>query len=113
MFPTLLFDRGAVYAFSLQGVHKRGQVVAHLVEDRAKKLPSAVELTPLAVRGVYPDFGGRQRENEPAAASVHGGKSESVAEEGAVGFRVITVEEDMGADNSRGHGGKSIKEGYL
>jgi hypothetical protein len=109
--PVFFFDRGAVYAFSLQRLHKRRPVVAHQVEDRAKKLPSAVKLTPLAVRGVYPDFGGRQRENEPAAAGVHCRKSENIAEDSAVGFGVVAVEEHVSADNSRGLSGKFIKEG--
>src|ERR1700680_3368235 len=42
-------------------------------------------------------FGGRQGEDQPAVAGVDGGEIEDVAEEGAVGFRVRGVEDDVGA----------------
>src|SRR6185312_7989769 len=49
-------------------------------------------------------FRGRQGKYEPATARVHGGKIEKIAEEGAVGFGVVAIEEDMGADDSGQHG---------
>ena len=70
-------------------------------------------LTLFAVGGVNSGFGGRQGKDEPAATGVYRGKIENVAEEGAVGLRVVAVEQDMGADNSCGHAGKSIKDRYL
>jgi hypothetical protein len=49
-------------------------------------------------------FGRRQGEDEPAAARIHGTQAEKVAKEGAVGFRVVAVEEDVRAGDSGKHG---------
>src|SRR6266852_9279766 len=54
-------------------------------------------------------FGGRQGKYEPPADGVHAVKAEGVAEEGAIGLRVVAVEKDVSADNSRGHERKFIK----
>ena len=75
-----------------------------------RETPAAVELTLFAVGGVNSGFCGRQGKDEPAPTGVHRGKIENVAKEGAVGLRVVAVEEDMGARNSRVHAGKSIKD---
>src|SRR6266849_5352663 len=107
--PVFLFHLRTAHAFGLQRFHERGQVIAHEVEDRAQKLASAVELTPLALRRMNAHFGGRQGKYEPAAARIHGAKAENVTKEGAIGLGVVAVEEDVSADNSRGHERKFIK----
>jgi hypothetical protein len=68
-----------------------------------------VELTFFAIGRVNPGFGRRQGKDEPAPTGVYRGKIKNVAEEGAVGFRVVAVEQDMGAGNSCVPAGKSIK----
>ena len=42
-------------------------------------------------------FGGRQGEDEPSVAGIDGGELEHVAEEGAVRFWILGVEDDVGA----------------
>ena len=102
--PVFLFDRRAVHAFSLQRCHERRQVVAHQVEDRAQKLPSAVELTSVAVGRVNPSFCRRQGKNEPTTASIYGAEAKSVTKECSICLRVVAVEENVSADNAGGHG---------
>src|ERR1700733_1286311 len=47
-------------------------------------------------------FGGRQGEDQPAVAGVDGCEVEDVAKEGAVGFRIGGVEDDVGAVDHSG-----------
>ena len=48
--------------------------------------------------------------SQPPPAST-AGKLRNIAEEGAVGFRVVTIEEEMGAGDSREHG-MSLSKGH-
>src|SRR5436853_6782626 len=52
--PVFLFGERAAHALCLQGFHERRQVVAHEVENRAQKLPSAMGLTSLAIGWMNP-----------------------------------------------------------
>src|SRR5258707_7073733 len=47
--------------------------------------------------GMNCHFCRRQREDEPSMASVHGGESENVPEEGTIGLRILAVDDDVRA----------------
>src|SRR4051794_10707341 len=72
--PFALADRAALDALALQRRDGRIDVVAHQIE--------LVEIVPLAL--VDPELGGREAEDEPAAARVDARHFEHVAEEFAV-----------------------------
>jgi hypothetical protein len=76
-----------------------------------QKPASTVELTFLAIGGVNSGFGGRQSEDQPAAAGVHGTKAKNVAEKGPVCLRVVAVEEDVCSGDARKHGPSLTSDG--
>jgi hypothetical protein len=51
--------------------------------------------------GVKRCLGGRQGENQPAAARVHGFESQNIPEKRAIRVGVFAVEHDMGAEDHR------------
>jgi hypothetical protein len=71
-----------------------------------------VELTSRAIGRVNAGLGGRQRKDEPAAADVDGAKVENITEKGSVGLRVVAIQEDMRACDSRNQGG-SLASGRI
>src|SRR6266581_3082521 len=64
-----------------KGQHLRGQIVTHKI-----KLVLVILLA-----GMERRFRGRQREDQPSTAGIHGCKSQNVPEEGAIGSRVLAV----------------------
>jgi hypothetical protein len=91
--PALAGGRGAEDAARLEGADRGVEVVAHEVE--AGVVPGGA-LRP-GGRRVEGGLGGRQGEDQPAVAGIDGGKAQDVAEECAVGVRVLAVEDDVGA----------------
>jgi len=44
-------------------------------------------------------LGGGQGEDQPSLTSIDGSQAENIAEEGSIGLRVLTVNDDMSAGN--------------
>src|SRR5262249_15325990 len=89
--PTLVRDPAANGAFGVQRARHRLDVVAHQVD-----LMTAV----LGGR-VHRDLGRRQREDEPALSGIDVGESEDVAQEGAIRFGILAVDDRMCATDHR------------
>ena len=85
--PTGFFYGRKVDALFCEGSHFGFEVVAHEVE--------------LVAAGFFRrdgcGFGGWEREDEPTVAGVDVTETEDVTEEGAVGFSVCAVDDDVGA----------------
>src|SRR5260370_27011264 len=77
----------ALHTFFLKRSHLLFQAVAHEIEFMRAILTGRVEC----------GFGGRQREDQPAVACIHRLEPENVPEEGAVGFRILAVNNDVSA----------------
>ena len=90
--PSLFGDSRHRYIFLFQIAQGGGEVVAHEVEF----------VLAVALRVMKGGLGGRQREDEPSVAGVDRGKSQHIAEEGAVGFGIFGVQNDVGTVD---HGG--------
>ena len=101
--PSFLFGRRTLYAFSLQRLHERSQIVAHEVEVHSRKLAPAVKLNSLAVGWVNRGFGGWQGKEQPTSAGVDRAKVQNITKESAVGLWIFTVEEDVSACDSGNH----------
>jgi hypothetical protein len=98
--PRFLFDLGAADILRLQQLQIRVQFLAHQIKVCAKKLATSMEL----LWGVFLDrmecsLGRWKGEDQPASSSIDGVKSEDVATEGAVCFRIVAVEKNVGAGN--------------
>src|SRR5438094_5178383 len=78
------------------------------VEHRAKQVTPSMKLSTDSVRGMDAGFRGRQRKDQPTFTGIHGTKSENVAKECAIGFRLVAVEEHVRASNPSHHDGKFI-----
>ncbi len=90
----LLFQRGDYFL----------EIVTHQVENTSEKMAAAVELPLLLdfLDRMNTEFGRRQAKNQPPAAAVNGAQFEHIAKESAIGLRMITVEEQVGADDHEG-----------
>src|SRR5262245_47083571 len=95
---TLVLDRSASDLVLLHPADEPGDVVAHQIE-----LVHVVRS-----RRMDGELGGGQPENQPAVADVDVRELEDVAQEGAVGRRVLAVDDGMSANdhgvNLRGQG---------
>src|ERR1700722_7565007 len=88
--PALLVDLRALHVFFGQRRNFSLQVVAEEIQ-----LVGAV-----LIGGMERGFSGRQSKNEPAAAGVDGREPQHVAKKRAIGFRILTVENDVSARNN-------------
>jgi hypothetical protein len=73
------------------------QVVAHEVDDSSGKIVVSMALNELTISGVNPEFTGRHREDQPSLARIDRLQIQHIAEEGAVGPGIATVEEKVGS----------------
>lgn len=71
------------------------EVVAHQIQDSAKKLVRGVALDEVVTRRMDSDLGGRQGEYEPSPTGIDTLKTEDVAEELAIGRGIFAVEEEV------------------
>ena len=86
--PALVMPRGEIHAFALQLRDSGLQVVAHEVE----RMPAILRI---GTGGMNAKLGGRQREDEPTMSGIHGRKSEDVAKEGTIRFRVPAIDDSV------------------
>ncbi len=93
--PALFGNLGAFYFFGFQRLDGSLQIAAHQVEAGLKRFVLAC----VSVGGMDGDFRGRQREDEPSTAGIHGTKLQDILKERAIRVRIFTVEQDMGAVN--------------
>ncbi|MBI4909463.1 MAG: hypothetical protein HY820_37945 [Acidobacteria bacterium] len=87
--PSLLLHRRASGVVLFHCIDKGIDIVAHQVE-----LVNAVLLP-----GVHRHLGGRQSEDQPALAGVDVREAQNVFQEGAVGFRILRIDDGMGASD--------------
>lgn len=106
--PGLLFHLGAGDVLRLEESNLCLEVVAHEVKDGAEKVMPGVKLSGAGVSRVNGDLGRRQLEDQPAVTDVDEREAEDLAEEGAVGFGVVAVKQDVGAAD---HAGESNATG--
>src|SRR5712692_10248060 len=95
--PVLFLDVSCRDALPFQPPYGRSQVVAHQIENGPQELVRRVALNKAPAGRMDGDFGGRQREDEPSLARVHGAKSEDVTKEATIGFGILAVQHEMSA----------------
>src|SRR3954447_5563574 len=88
-----------VGSFAPQVLDRRAHVIAHEIEL----------VTSIPVGGMRGQLGGRQGEDQPAAASVHGWEAEDVSEEGPIRRRIEREHDRVNAgDHGRSARGQTI-----
>jgi hypothetical protein len=85
--PSLFLNFRALNALFFQGSHLDLQIVTHEIKFMGTTLIGRVD------RG----FSRRQGKNQPAMTCIHGFETEDIAEEGAVGLGILTVDNYVSA----------------
>src|SRR6202030_917370 len=85
--PSLFLNFRALNALFFEGSHLDLQIVAHEIKFVGTTLIGRVDC----------GFSRRQGENQPAMTCIHGFETEDIAEEGAVGLGILTVDNYVSA----------------
>ncbi len=89
--PASVADRLTGNLVFLQTSDELFDVVAH-----------QIKFVRVILTGMHGHFGRRQAEDEPTVADIHVSELEDVAQQGAVGFRILAVNNGMSAGDRRG-----------
>ena len=97
--PRCLLHIGATDILLVERGDHRIKVVAHQIKYSAEQIVTSVLLREVTVHRVNGGFRGRNSENHPSVAYIYKGKPQDVAEERAIGFGILAVEQEMGTDD--------------
>ncbi len=97
--PRRLSNLCAVDVLGFQQLDERPQVVAHQIEHEPKEVMPLVLLHEVTIGGVDRSFGGGQREYQPTLTKIDSTKSQNIAEEHPISFRILAVNEEVSPGN--------------